>query len=750
MSLRDRLTSGSFAVTAEISPPRGASTDPITATAVLLRDWVDAVNVTDNQGSNVRLASWAGSLAAMEAGLEPVMQMTCRDRNRIALQSDLLGASALGIRNILVMTGDHPKFGDHPEAKPVFDLDSVQLLWTLRHMRDQGAVLSGRALKPSPDCFLGAVENPSAPPAGFRAERLGKKVAAGAQFVQTQFVFDVAAFAQWMTQVRDLGLHEKCYILPGVGAVRSRNALDYMRDKVPGVFVPDDVYRRLRAVPADQTAAEGARLAAETIQQRSAMDVDLRPVRKLRESAAARSALGPIMEAVCASPADLGRLRVVCDWIQYKQNFREAVVSRPVADPKDTADTEVEIAFDLRRCADIDLSAHIKEALSQEQLGLPLEPWVPGRDSCIWRFNQLYWQALTHWEVATGREYEQSLPGGESDARNTEAARELILELFRIWDELDARHALPEELYILELGVGNGNQARTWLDEFVQLDRRHGREYYHRLRYLMGDYSPHVLERAHRAVGHHAERVSALVVEATRPSVTLGFLAGKAFLVYISNVYDNLPTDELACIHGRTYQVETQAFLTDDDASQITDRFGATRDELAKLIDRLLRIGPELLSESSPGQFPDPGQAVAFWRATWEALRLRERYVPLQGLDSYQVAPSLTGEILRPLVEGQGDVRMHVSNGALGSFTGTLPLLHPFGRIQCHDLFLTSRQQYRTGFYGPGKYDGSVVNWVNGPLLQLIASRRGFGVEFTPFRQRPGSNITTLTAQARD
>ena len=483
------------------------------------------------------------------------------------------------------------------------------------------------------------------------------------------------------------------------------------------------------------------------------MDVDLRPVRKLRESAAARSALGPIMEAVCASPADLGRARVVCDWIQYKQNFREAVVSRPVADTADTADTEVEIAFDLRRCADIDpenLTAHVKQALADRQPGLPLEPWVPGRDSCIWRFNQLYWQALTHWEVATGREYEQSLPGGESDARNIEAARELILELFRIWDELDARRALPEELYVLELGVGNGNQARTWLDEFLQLDRRHGREYYHRLRYLMGDYSPHVLDRARQAVAHHAERVSALVVEATRPSVTLGFLAGKAFLVYISNVYDNLPTDELACIHGRTYQVETQAFLTEDDAGQIADRFGAGRDELAKLIDRLLRIGPELLSESSPGHFPDPGQAVAFWRATWEALRLRERYVPLEGLDRYQITPSLTGEILRPLIEGQGDIRMHVSNGALGSFTGTLPLLHPFGRIQCHDLFLTGSQQYRTGFYGPGKYDGSVVNWVNGPLLQLIASRRGFGVEFTPFRQRPGSNITTLTAQARD
>ncbi len=473
------------------------------------------------------------------------------------------------------------------------------------------------------------------------------------------------------------------------------------------------------------------------------MDVDLRPVRKLRESAAARSALGPIIEAVCASPADLARLRLVCDWIQYKQNFREPVVARPIGT------TATEIAIDLRRSTGIDLEAEIKHALDDAG-GLALESWVPGRDSCIWRFNALYWLALSEWEQATGRQYEQSLPGGESDARNTEAARELILELFRIWDELDARRALPDELYILELGVGNGNQARTWLDEFVQLDRRHGRDYYRRLRYLMGDYSPHVLDRARQAVAHHSERVSALVVDATRLDITLGFLSSKAFLVYISNVYDNLPTDELACIHGRTYQVQTQAFLTDDDADLIAGQFGIDRPAISKLIDRLLRIGPELLSESAPGQFPAPKNAVGFWRAVWGALRLRERYVPLEGLDSYQLTPDLTGEILRQLIEADGDVRMHVSNGALSSFTGTLPLLHPFGRVQCHDLFLTGSHQYRTGFYGPGKYDGSVVNWVNGPLLQLVASRRGFGVQFAPFRQRPGSNITTLTAQARD
>jgi hypothetical protein len=476
------------------------------------------------------------------------------------------------------------------------------------------------------------------------------------------------------------------------------------------------------------------------------MEVDLRPVAKLRQSAAARAAIGPIIEAVCASPADLSRLRVVADWIQYKQNFRDAVVSRPIAD------TDIEIAFDLRRCAGMaeeNLAASVKAALS-EPAGLALEPWVAGRDSCIWRFNALYWQALSGWEQATGRQYEQSLPGGESDARNTEAARELILELFRIWDDLDARRALPDELYVLELGVGNGNQARTWLDEFAQLDRRHGRDYYRRLRYLMGDYSPHVLDRARQAVAQHGARISALVVDATRPAITLGFLAGKAFLVYISNVYDNLPTDELACVHGRTYQVQMQAFLSDDEAGLIAGQFGISPPRLAPLIDRLLRIGPELLSESAPEHFAGTGQAVAFWRAVWGALRLRERYVPLEGLDSYQVSPAVTGEVLRPLMEAEGDVRMHVSNGAVASFTGTLPLLHPYGRVQCHDLFLTGSEQYRAGFYGPGKYDGSVVNWVNGPLLQLVASRRGFGVEFTPFRQRPGSNILTLTAQPRD
>jgi methylenetetrahydrofolate reductase (NADPH) len=264
--LRKRLESDGFAVTAEIGPPRGADLAAVRHRAEILRGWVDAVNITDNQGSHVRLSSLAGSLASLDAGVEPVMQMTCRDRNRIALQSDLLSASALGIPNVLLMTGDHPKLGDHAEAKPVFDLDSVQLTWTARTLRDQRKLMSGREVDPAPDWFIGAVENPFAPPEGFRAQRLGKKVAAGAEFVQTQFVFDVPAFAAWMDQVCDLGLHERCYILAGVGPIRTLRALDHMRNNVPGLHIPDQIDRRLRGVPADAVADEGMRLAAEIVQ----------------------------------------------------------------------------------------------------------------------------------------------------------------------------------------------------------------------------------------------------------------------------------------------------------------------------------------------------------------------------------------------------------------------------------------------------------------------------------------------------
>jgi methylenetetrahydrofolate reductase (NADPH) len=265
--LRSRLESGARVVTAEIGPPRGADPEAVRRKVAPLRGWVDAVNITDGQGAHVRMSNWAASLLALAEGVEPVMQVTCRDRNRIALQSDLMSAAALGIRNVLLMTGDHPRFGDHPDAKPVFDLDSTQLMWTARTMRDEGRVLSGQQLSPPPHWLIGAVENPFAPPLRFRAARLGKKIAAGAEFVQTQFVFDVPAFSRWMTEVRDLGLTRRCKIIAGLGPVRSLRALEHMRTAVPGISIPDEVDRRLRGVPGDRVEQEGLEMCAELIQQ---------------------------------------------------------------------------------------------------------------------------------------------------------------------------------------------------------------------------------------------------------------------------------------------------------------------------------------------------------------------------------------------------------------------------------------------------------------------------------------------------
>src|SRR5438105_2630974 len=375
--------------------------------------------------------------------------------------------------------------------------------------------------------------------------------------------------------------------------------------------------------------------------------------------------------AAVDSRADLSRLRFVCDYIQYQQNFRDPVELRRVEpwniDPgTPTSDGEsFEIAIDLRRARPDAVDAGVKASLAdaQECARLPLESWGPGSRSLIWGFNTLYWKALSLWEQSTGKGYESALPGGESDARNVEAARELILRLFGLWDSLAARRALPEELYVLELGVGNGNQARVFLDELRRMDREHGRGYFRRLHYLMGDYSPHVLELARKNVAHHSEHISSLVLDALRPTQTLGFLRYKAFLVYISNVYDNLPTDEIVRIGGHLFQVETRAVIAHSAAENLSASIKISVDDLPDLIARLLRVGPELLCEVLPESFPKPVDAVTFWRAVWEALRLEERYAPLLELDTYVVAPDVGGELLRPIVEANGDVRMHISNG---------------------------------------------------------------------------------------
>ena len=232
------LKSGQFALTGELGPPRGADAEAVRKKARLLAGMVDAVNITDNQTAVVRMSSLGACVIAMQEGLEPVYQMVCRDRNRIAMQSDILGAAALGVQNMLCLSGDHQKFGDHPGCKKVFDLDSVQLLAMVKTMRDESRFQSGAEITVPPKMFIGAAANPFAEPHAFRVLRLAKKVAAGADFIQTQCVYNMERFRTWLGQARDMGLTEKVYILAGVTPLKSLGMARYMQSSVPGMDVP--------------------------------------------------------------------------------------------------------------------------------------------------------------------------------------------------------------------------------------------------------------------------------------------------------------------------------------------------------------------------------------------------------------------------------------------------------------------------------------------------------------------------------
>ena len=261
------LRAGRFAVTAELNPPDSADPQDVYDAALVLASVCDAINATDASGAHCHMSSVAICALLTRAGYEPVMQVSCRDRNRIAIQGDLLGAAAMGVKNVLCLTGDDVTVGDQPEAKRVFDLDSIQLLRTARIMRDEGMFLSGRRLTTTPRLFLGAASNPFAPPYEWRPVRLAKKVEAGAQFIQMQYCFDVPRLQQFMSRVRDMGLDEKVFILVGVGPLRSERAAEYMRTRVPGVHIPDEVVERLRRQPTEKQKEEGKRICVEIIQQ---------------------------------------------------------------------------------------------------------------------------------------------------------------------------------------------------------------------------------------------------------------------------------------------------------------------------------------------------------------------------------------------------------------------------------------------------------------------------------------------------
>ncbi|MDP6448569.1 MAG: methylenetetrahydrofolate reductase [Dehalococcoidales bacterium] len=264
-NLEKVLESGKFTVTAEAGPPKGTSVASVQKKGELLRHCCDAVNVTDNQTAIVRMSSLTGCLILKQQGIDPVMQMVVRDRNRLAIQSDLLGAVALGVGNVLCLSGDHQKFGNHPGAKGVFDIDSIQLIQTLKMMRDEKKFLSGEDINGEVPLFIGAAANPFADPSEFRVSRLAKKVKAGADFIQTQAVYDVDRFRQWTEAVVERDLDKQTHILAGVIPIKSAGMARYMRDYVPGVIIPDEIVTRMEQ--ATEAKEEGVKIILEVIEQ---------------------------------------------------------------------------------------------------------------------------------------------------------------------------------------------------------------------------------------------------------------------------------------------------------------------------------------------------------------------------------------------------------------------------------------------------------------------------------------------------
>jgi len=259
------LTEGHFAVTSEIGPPKGTSADYVRKTAEELKSCCDAMNVTDNQTAIVRMSSLAACALLREMGIDAVMQMVTRDRNRLAMQSDILGAVALGIRNLLCLSGDHQKFGNHPTAKNVHDIDSIQLTQMVKTMRDEGLFMSGDKVSGEVPLFIGCAANPFADPFEFRVLRLAKKISAGADFIQTQAVFDLPRFTAWMDMVRDQGLHDKVYILAGIIPMKSAGMARYMKKYVAGLMIPDELVKRMEH--ASDAKEEGVTIACELIEQ---------------------------------------------------------------------------------------------------------------------------------------------------------------------------------------------------------------------------------------------------------------------------------------------------------------------------------------------------------------------------------------------------------------------------------------------------------------------------------------------------
>jgi hypothetical protein len=447
----------------------------------------------------------------------------------------------------------------------------------------------------------------------------------------------------------------------------------------------------------------------------------------------------------------LENLNVHLEWIQYKTNFREAITARRAIRGQEVLPW-IELGVDLRQVKADCLKEEFMVALSDATDGAAssrkrvyLEPFKPIRSGIIWRFNNLFWQYLPLWEGAAGHGFEKALPGGTSDANHPESIRDSVADFWKLLKDLESKNQLPEEIFTLEIGVGTGQRAAAWLDRFCALDRERGTNYYPRIRFLLADYSMPALNRATEAVREHRDLTSFLAVDALDPFKSLSFLRYKVLSIHLTNVYDNLPTDEIVVRDGKMYFVESRAFVPASAVARVCEAFGIPATDFEATLHRLLEVGPRHLHPS------DPEKGIAFWRSAWDAIRLEERFIAIQSILDAPMPAGVKPALLETFVgDGVMNQRFHLSSGAVESFLNTISLLHPRGFLQVQDIFVTKLEDYSRMFRGPGKMDGSIVNWVNGALLAEVGAQAGYDVHFAPFLYREGSRTSTLYTTQRE
>jgi hypothetical protein len=350
---------------------------------------------------------------------------------------------------------------------------------------------------------------------------------------------------------------------------------------------------------------------------------------------------------------------------------------------------------------------------------------------------------LDDWERSTGKSYETALPGGSSDGNDPSSINDSVADFWSLLQDLDRKGQLPPEIFTLEIGVGAGKRCGKFLDKFQALDKVRGTNYYPRLRVLMGDYSLATLDMSRPNVKQHIHLCSFIVLDALDPLKTLSFLRHKIFYIHTTNMYDNLPTEEFLRRDGHFYLVQVRLCMPMTEARRISADFGVAMDHMRPAIDRMLKGGGDFLG--------DPARGIEFWKQVWAAVRLEERLTRFENLPDSPLPDGLDIVNLEEILKrAPDDLRFHVSTGAFTSFRNTLPLLHPRGFLQVIDIFVQDLKAYSLGYYGPGKLDGSVVNWVNGALLKGVAERVGYDVHFAPYRHRKGSKTSVLYTSPRE